>query len=85
LRRSSTATLLPYPGGGVSIPAELTSAIRPERVHRGDPVEFREPVLTFQGIGHAEGTLFRLQNQPPSVSATAGTSDKPADEHPSPP
>jgi hypothetical protein len=34
---------MPYPGGGVSIPADLTSAIRPQRVHRGDPVEFREP------------------------------------------
>jgi len=30
------------------------------------------------------GTLFRLQNQPLSTSAAAGTSDKPADEHPSP-
>ena len=41
-----------YPVGGVSIPAELTSTIRAERVHRGDPVEFRtlEPVLISKGL-----------------------------------
>ena len=41
-----------YPVGGVSIPAELTSTIRAERVHRGDPVEFRtlEPVLIAKGL-----------------------------------
>ncbi|HEX8801550.1 MAG TPA: hypothetical protein VF772_23200 [Terriglobales bacterium] len=41
-----------YPVGGVSIPAELTFTIRAERVHRGDPVEFRtlEPVLISKGL-----------------------------------
>ena len=41
-----------YPVGGVSIPAELTSTIRADRVHRGDPVEFRtlEPVLISKGL-----------------------------------
>ena len=41
-----------YPVGGVSIPAELISTIRAERVHRGDPVEFRtlEPVLISKGL-----------------------------------
>jgi len=52
-RRNGTANITAYPVGAVSIPAELTSNIRPERVHRGDPVEFREPVLTFLGIGNA--------------------------------
>ena len=47
-RSNSTA----YPVGGVSIPAALTSTIRAERVHRGDPVEFRtlEPVLISKGL-----------------------------------
>ena len=41
-----------YPVVGVSIPAELTFTIRAERVHRGDPVEFRtlEPVLISKGL-----------------------------------
>jgi hypothetical protein len=41
-----------YPVGGVSIPVELTSTIRAERVHRGDPVEFRtvEAVLISKGL-----------------------------------
>jgi hypothetical protein len=41
-----------YPGGVVSIPAELTSTIRAEWVHRGDPVEFRtlEPALISKGL-----------------------------------
>jgi len=41
-----------YPVGGISIPAELISTIRAERVHRGDPVEFRtlEPVLISRGL-----------------------------------
>jgi hypothetical protein len=40
------------PVGGVSIPAELTSTIRAERVHRGDPVEFRslQAVLISSGV-----------------------------------
>jgi hypothetical protein len=41
-----------YPVGGVSIPAELKSTIRAERVHRGDPVEFRslQAVLISKGL-----------------------------------
>jgi hypothetical protein len=41
-----------YPVGGVSIPAELTSTIRADRVHRGDSVEFRtiEAVLISKGL-----------------------------------
>jgi hypothetical protein len=41
-----------YPVGGVSIPAELTSTLRAERAHRGDPVEFRtvEAVLIANGL-----------------------------------
>ena len=40
------------PVGGVSIPVELTSTIRAERVHRGDPVEFRtlQSVLVSSGV-----------------------------------
>jgi len=41
-----------YPVGGVSIPARLTSTIRADRVHPGDPVEFRtlEAVLIAPGL-----------------------------------
>jgi hypothetical protein len=37
---------------GVSIPAELTTTIRADKVHRGDPVEFRtlEAVLVASGV-----------------------------------
>ena len=40
------------PVGGVSIPAELTSTVRAERVHRGDRVEFRtvQAVLISRGL-----------------------------------
>jgi hypothetical protein len=40
------------PVNGVSIPAELTTTIRADKVHRGDPVEFRtvEPVLVANGL-----------------------------------
>ena len=41
-----------YPVGGVSIPAELTSTVRAERVHSGDRVEFRtlQAVLISRGL-----------------------------------
>jgi len=42
----------PQPAGGISIPAELTTTIRADRAHRGDPVEFRtlEAVLISNGL-----------------------------------
>jgi hypothetical protein len=57
-----------YPVGGVSIPAELTSTIRAERVHRGDPVEFRtvEAVLISKGLVMPENGAAPLQGDKPS-------------------
>jgi hypothetical protein len=42
----------PRPVSGVSIPAELSNTVRAERVHRGDPVQFRtvEAVLIKPGV-----------------------------------
>ncbi|HEY4900093.1 MAG TPA: hypothetical protein VIH91_04655 [Terriglobales bacterium] len=38
--------------GGLSIPAEITTTVRAEKAHRGDPVEFRtmEAVLIANGV-----------------------------------
>jgi hypothetical protein len=60
---------------GVSIPAELKTTIRADRVHRGDPVEFRsiEAVLLGNGVvmpanskltGRIVGAAPRLENKP---------------------
>jgi hypothetical protein len=63
------------PAGGISVPAELTTTIRAERAHRGDPVEFRtlEAVLISNGLvmpanarlsGRIVGAAPRQQNKP---------------------
>ncbi len=63
------------PVNGVSIPAQLTTTIRADKVHRGDPVEFRtvEAVLVANGLvipknaklaGRVVGAAPRLGEKP---------------------
>jgi hypothetical protein len=63
------------PVNGVSIPAQLTTTIRADKVHRGDPVEFRtvEAVLVGNGVvmpkntklaGRVVGAAPRLGEKP---------------------
>jgi hypothetical protein len=63
------------PVSGISIPAQLTTTVRAEKVHRGDPVEFRtvEAVLVANGIvmpknaklaGRVVGAAPRLAGKP---------------------